>query len=91
MAGVVEGLAPLERRLPPPECLPERIGWGEAVNGCDSLAWVGQRVLLKVIRRLVVVSVGERWLFFRLCFWFSRSSLLSSYQPTLSGLVKGGD
>ena len=24
VAGVVEGLAPLERRLPPPECLAER-------------------------------------------------------------------
>ena len=46
MAGVVEGLALLERRLPPPECLAEVKDGRKLVMFCMCAAWtsaIGRR------------------------------------------------
>ena len=88
MAGVVEGLAPTERRLPPPECLAET----EMGGGCKRVRLDS----LYRVKRIVhtVKAVGNQFFdvlfgFYRLCRWFFSLLVVfcfmfppSSYQPT---------
>ena len=58
VAGVVEGLAPLERRLPPSGVPGAEDGMGK---GCEWLRFA----CLGRAERVLFIAIGGRWLFFR--------------------------